>query len=393
MKNKILKILSLIAICTLMIASLCSFTTVETPGDDDIAEYDYVYTPSMDLKVGYCYHRTTATIDKKYYGYLFNPHNTVVREGDVTKVKNMASDYYINADTAIKYHSTTHQDLPSQYNLSGSYLAASVVMGSQKQSTYFTGSLIYSGLQKISEIDPWNEVCFYDENINGFEPLDMREYAWFIEIYTVDFSDGEYVRNRHYAMYVPGDPDTPLLSLSGTFGGINLSKVVDYFVQRDNIESEFIDYVTISGLEYFYQFPMIKIIDVLRPDSDEGKREYMGLINYYDSLMDDLENTITMYKTQYNSLYTQKQNMEKQYQADIAAIQEQLSDALERIKAFEEGKENASAITLLFDGIYKTIYNVLTIFFNMDFFGAKLGSVVGLLLGAAVVIIILKVVL
>lgn len=376
MKNKILKILSLIAICTLMIASLCSFTTVSPPDDTVPGEYDVVYSPSMDLKVGYVYHRRTSTISQDYYGYFLNPHTTIVYNNDISTIKNFASDYLVTGTKSFDYHSQSAQDLPSVYSLTGDYLAAEVVLESDDSATHeFTGSLIYSGLQKISEIDPWNEVCFYDENIGGFSPLDLSSYLFSVTVNVVNFDSGNYTTTEYFETLF-GD------SMVGQFGGINLATVVDLVLESHNVEAEFIDYVSISGAEQFYDFPIISIIDVLRPDTLEGVREYAGLLAEWRADILDWENSMTLMNTSYNILSNKYKSLEAQY-----------AEALERIKELEEGLENNEAIPLLFDGLYKTLYNTLTIFFNMDVFGTKLGTIVGLLLGAAVVIIILKVVL
>ena len=388
MKNKILKILSLIAICALMIASLCSFTTV-APSDDSSYSDFLFYTSAMDLKVEYCYYRRTNTINQNYYGYFIDPNSTLVCGGDVKTIKNYASDYLVTGSKSFDYHSQTNQDLPSTYQLFDDYLLSEVVIASDDSATAsFTGRFIYSGLQRISQIDEWNEICFYDEFVNGFNPIPLEDYQFTYFVSFVSFESGTYTRYE-YSATERAD------CVEGIFGGINIRDVIDFVLEENEIDPStysFVDYIQVSS-QRPYQFQMIKIIDVLRPETREGEREYSGLLAEWQNDILDYEASLTLMNENYKLLSSRYKNLESTLNAEREEIQKQLTAALERIKAFEEGKENASAITLLFDGIYKTIYNVLTIFFNMDFFGAKLGSVVGLLLGAAVVIIILKVVL
>ena len=381
MKNKILKILSLIAICTMMIASLCSFTTVAPPDDDDNNYFptaDNVYMPSMNVHVGYKYIRQTATIDQTYYGYFFNPNCTVVYGDDVSLIKNFASDYLVASTMSFDYHSQSAKHYPSQYSLSGDVLAASVVIESDSpEIANFTGEVSFSGLQKISEIDSWCEVVFYETSAAGaLEYIDLSEQYYSITVSVVNIDGGSYNTRQYYYVDYIGD-------LMGDFYGINLRKAVDKVLDDNNVEADYVDYVNIcptreeeSGLR---SFDMVKIVDVLRPVTQYSERRYDSFIGEYGLQINNLQNEYKIFKA----------GAEKQIQDLTASLEE----ALARVKAFEDGETNLKAIPLLFDGIYKTIYNTLTIFFNMDFFGTPLGNVVSILLGAAIVIVILKVVL
>ena len=376
MKKKILKIVSIITLSLIVILGMCSFTTVAPPDDDDNASFptaDNVYMPSMNINVGYKYKRITTTIDQTYYGYFYNPNCTVVYGDDVSLIKNFASDYLVASTMSFDYHSQSANKYPSQYSLTSDYLFASVFIQSDTPDTAnFTGEIAFSGLQKISDIDPWCEVVFYDDIGGSLEFVDLSEEYYSLAVTVVNIEDASYSTQTYYYTNFIGD-------VVGEFNGINLRKVVDLVLNYNNVEADYIDYVSIcptkeegSGLR---SFDMIQILDVLNPVTQYSDRRYESFLSEYEYQIRNLQSEKTYLISQYKDLNST------------------YKDALDRIKELETGIENNNAIPLLFDGIYKTIYNVLTIFFNMDFFGAKLGTIVGLLLGAAIVIIILKVVL
>ena len=215
----------------------------------------------------------------------------------------------------------------------------------------------------------------YDEYFSGRVTIDVALYSsvnnqWLTESVTFEGTLQEMVDS----MYQGYD-----------FAVFDMNMIVGTTLERYGIEAERI-YIPKVELSLLYRGPdnaghtgygAVKVVSRVYEKTTDGYS------------FEDLKGYIT-------EQYVKRQNLEQNYEY-LTSLYEgtcaELESAKARIRELEDGESNNAAIPLLFDGIYKTIYNVLTIFFNMDFFGTKLGTIVGVLLGAVVVIIVLKVVL
>ncbi len=73
----------------------------------------------------------------------------------------------------------------------------------------------------------------------------------------------------------------------------------------------------------------------------------------------------------------------KEYQNTIDELQSKYNDA-------KDGLENSNAVLNFFQGILAAVQGTLNTFFNLEVFGFRLGNIVAILLGALLVIVVLK---
>ncbi len=119
-------------------------------------------------------------------------------------------------------------------------------------------------------------------------------------------------------------------------------------------------------------------------------RNAIDALNSYKSSNSKLK---TELETQKNTYETELETQKNTYETELEIQQKQYEELENKYNSAKEGLDNTNAITKLFDGIYGAIHDTLGIFFDMDFFGFNLGSVIAILLVAVVVIVILKFVL
>ena len=100
-----------------------------------------------------------------------------------------------------------------------------------------------------------------------------------------------------------------------------------------------------------------------------------GVINQKDEEISGLNNTIA----QKDSIITEKQN--------------ELAEMTDKYDTAKEGLDNSNAVLNFFQGIYEAVQGALNTFLNLEVFGFTLGNIVAVLLGAVVVIIVLKIIL
>lgn len=381
MKKKILKIMSIITICFVMIFSMCSFTTTTYP-------YDYViYESQTQIDISYRYNRDETNV---YYGtipscnrVLLDPTQTTIT-GIRNSIKFYGCDMFMGSSTkSIDIRSFTVDGLPSTLVRDES---GNLILGI----CYKSDDTSYSSLFETFYFWNWSPSdCIYIELFDDQYQNFVVNYADFLVTMQVEFSnfdndEGKFINESFdiictledfYNVYHPGAYSTAVIDLNCImYEFLDMKELsiedlgVKYLIKSINLS---VQHLPLSGV----------------PSSGYGAIRVNSKINEKDvdgvdiSWLDSMINEIVSYE---------KEKLTTEYDERLQNI---IAEKDARINELLTGIENDAAITLLFDGIYRTIYNVLTIFFNMDFFGAKLGTIVGILLGAAVVILILKVVL
>ena len=375
MKKKIFRIVPIIALCFVIVLNMCSFMSYDS--GDTLTDGSYrLVTPHLSPSIN------VVTIKTDSNGKVKNYYRHTVPDvfGIMQKKGSYESDKitYMNAalDCGLTYlspnstlykgigYSTAnyvyYDDYGQEEYLTAKTACQVVVLDNKEQdeiSFYIDDQVFRSDLTsndwyKFELIPLWRPLT------NGkYEAMSSTDYNMWVSFKI--FVDGIWYEYNDYNYSYFNGCDYDLCDI--------IKKVIKW--KDTDVDISSYKYIYIDELEIKYDFGTV----------------YPLAFAYHSLMSDELDDVSDF--LDYFSSYS------KTYASDVGALLDYISSLEERIQELVSGADNDAAITLFFDGIYKTIYNVLTIFFNMNFFGVKLGTVVGLLLGAAVVIIILKVVL
>lgn len=395
MKKKILKIVSIMTLSLVMIISMCSFTTT-------YSENYKIYESQTQIDLSYNYGGPTEGL---YQGTI-PACNRVLIDANASSVSAMKSSMkFSNCDLLMTgTHSIDIRSFSVSKNPS--------ILYKDSDGYYYLGLVYCADNKQYVRIGTKFE--FWNYHPEDFIVLTLYDYVGdpygsdyenfyadlSVELLTYDSSTGSIVQNTYtrsdtlaelYEYYHPGISEVNCISLSD---------LVYSLLVRNGLDPED-GYV--CGKDYLINRVSLNIT---RPNDQDDFEPGVPVKGYgavkvgayiYEKQADGLDSSSLAF---FNNIFSGYKETVKNLRQDIADAvtglkvkDKTIKEQEERIQELAANMNNADALPLFFDGLYKVVYNTLTIFFNMDFFGAKLGSIVGILLGAAIVILILKVVL
>lgn len=368
MKKTIIKILSCVVVCCIMIFSMCSFMSYDRT--DGIVSDDYTFmAPHLSPAVTVSTKATLNGTDHVYYHTVPDVFGITV-DSDISNPLNMS---YKNSklDCGLSYlqvGSTLYDDV--KYKLC--------------QYTYGDGNdaevIQYVAAEQVLlfEITDFEDVTFtIEDQWLRSELIDLDWFEFLLKPLKRDPVTNKYVPMTENDYSIELDY---IVHVGGMVAG-NLTDVYFSGSHYDIVDMLCSEIETLNGWDLSdYKYVYVEQLKLTYNFFGYGDAEPCGF-SYRSVISDNLIDQwdLLCYNAQFTTPYL---NLSKS-----------LSESIDKYNALAEGVQNERALPLLFDGIYKTIHNTLMIFFNMDFFGVKLGTVVSILLGAAVVILILKVVL
>ena len=396
MKKKILKIVSIITLSLVMIISMCSFTTT-------YSENYKIYESKTQIDLSYNYGGPTEAL---YQGTIPACNRVLIdaNASSVTAAKNSIKfsncDLLMTGTHSIDIRSfsvkndpsTLIKDVDGLYYLGLFYKADNteyVRIGSKFELwNYYPndGGVVFNLYRDNGDI--------YDSDYEKFY-VDLS-----VEVISYDNTTGSIVHNtysrsgtleEHYEFFTPLRTDYNIIALNemiytmfahyGVFDPDDGYKCgEDYLINRVSMNIVRTDELNADGTDVFKGYGGVKVSSYIYEKQADGLDS--SSLAFFNNIFSGYKETVKTLRQQIAEAVVGLKVKDK-------TIKEQE----ERIQELAANMNNADALPLFFDGLYKVVYNTLTIFFNMDFFGAKLGSIVGILLGSAIVILILKVVL
>jgi uncharacterized membrane protein YeaQ/YmgE (transglycosylase-associated protein family) len=106
----------------------------------------------------------------------------------------------------------------------------------------------------------------------------------------------------------------------------------------------------------------------LQTNYDNIMNDYLDMSDYASGLEDEVDNL----------------------QGNITYLEGELETMEGKYNSAKEGLDNSNAVMNFFQGIFDAVQGVLNTFFSLDVFGMNLGSIVAILLGAVIVIVVIK---
>lgn len=207
-KNKLITLILALAVCSSLILSLCSFTTIK-----DETQYD-IMTPYCDYNINYVYHRQTATLNEKYYGVI--PHfNQLLADAHRERWStNKASDYHIVGNTTLNYTGVT------QNNTLNKYIG---LVSEDVSVAYFDGNFSLSnfGLDNDNGIFGADSIDFILNKADVIDGVNYLDYVVSVE-YAYLGGDGSDLRKRIYSYSID------LSYSSGTLDDLPIGTFYDY---------------------------------------------------------------------------------------------------------------------------------------------------------------------
>ena len=325
--------------------------------------------------------------------------SSIVKLPDITLAVDLPSDNdaYINLPTAL-IDGLAPSDI--KYTVDGDFISAFIDV--------YSNSVVFSLPYFQNETTNWGQNVVMLMRDVGYSSL-CSEIVINTNSADYDFitTQGTFEGTCNIVYEINGLKYSQSVTIPEVIGPFNLiSSIRSAANLRDDVEF-FIDDLTLicsTEVSYMEKNFSITVQDISRYLAySSGFQRYIDVLSldkYHEGFADghetselDLQNA---YDTGYNEGY--KEGYDKgdldgyNYAYDVAGqeYQGRIDELQEKYENAKEGLDNSNAVLNFFQGILEAVQGTLNTFFNLEVFGFNLGNIVAILLGALVVIIVIK---
>lgn len=294
-----------------------------------------------------------------------------------------------------------------------------------------SGTYFFEYEFEINDLDIWdNTVLYQDLSLYAMQSASNRVDVGKITDYLLmsasilgyDFSSNSTESEVTYSIKVSHKFDFDNKELTTTLRDVNGKPYViknditqfDYSAATINIRYQFTsgyasslsNTIFCKNIKYYkvaYQYSQ-EVLDAIMSQLQQfendaynnGLSVNSGYKEAYNDLCKDHENLQTSYDNvmnDYFDLSDYASGLEDEVdnlQGNITYLEGELETMEGKYNSAKEGLDNSNAVLNFFQGIFDAVQGVLNTFFSLDVFGMNLGSIVAILLGAVIVIVVIK---
>lgn len=264
------------------------------------------------------------------------------------------------------------------------------------------GGLILENMQGMIGSVDWKD---YGRLSYGFDYLDYitntKDPVYALEFLVVRCEIDQIMNDHTYTVVSDGNFYFPDMQKACYYtNGFRVCYIYNtlYYSFLDNFVSNYVmSYSDYQGLEKYQMYCVVYHYDIgtASPGTTVSMKKYEELNDQYKAekvSRETAEKELTKSREKVDALTTEKDALTAD-KAKLEMANKTLEENVADLNVKLESTANAGAVANFFDGIYQAVSGTLNTFFDLDIFGVSLGSIIAVLLGALVVIVVLKLVL